>query len=353
MLIKILLTSLILSCSLHAHIVYNTNLRYECYKLIDLGETDVHQESLTRASFPVSLGPRINQKGHVIGNATNGGFIYDRVNPRVFLEHNGQSATVYDINNKGQILASVKYNRRAVEWLVWPYNCFCKDETLIPLDLKCLTGRDVHFRSINDKGVLVGSRTCYNGYKAIFYSPEKGVKDLSCAFLFEVNDYGNMAGYESLVPQKTPLLYHYKGGWTGFSDEPSLNTPRGSCITYQMDMAIASDNTLFGSFLCNNGIPEMYAYAWAPCEHYFKAYDLGGMQISAVNCSHTLVGTLGGEAVISNNMDMPRPLIQHVVEGVQSDMTLIEATDINDLGQIVGYGKWCGSLHLFLLDPIR
>lgn len=344
----------VVKANMHAHLLYNSNLNYELYHLCDLGITDIAPEKLTRASFPNSLGPRINQQGHITGNTIHGGFVFDRINPMKYLRRNGQLASVYDLNDRGLVLASVQYDSRNVEWLLWPYKCFCKKESISPIDLKCLPSRDVHFRSLNNKNVLVGSRFCFEeqGYMAVFYSPEKGIQGLTCAFLSEVNENGNMAGHEALVVERTPLIYHYRGGWNGLSDEPSLNKPSG-CTLYQMDMAIAPDDTVFGSFLSHKrGMPYIYGYAWNPCERYFSVHDFNGMQISAVNNCHTLVGTLCGEAVISNNMEPPVAL-SSLIAGCRIPIRLIEATDINDMGEIVGYGMWEGSLHLFLLTPIR
>lgn len=340
---------------LESRLFYNPRLTYSCYRLIDLGKTDLPLCCLSRDSFPVSLGPKINQKGHVIGNTSYGGFVTDLCNPKSCFRRNGTYAFFHGINDNGLVLASVNYPEGTGEWYLWPYNYFRQKETPLPINLKCLDGGDVYFRAINNDGLLAGARKCKDeeGYMAVFYSPEKGIQDLTCAFLMEVNNSGNMAGFEAESKENTPLLYHYKGGWNGFSDEASLRKPKGR-IKFQMDMAIAHDSTVFGSFLsCKGGRPYMWAYAWTPIERYFRVHDLQGMKISAVNSCHTLVGSLCGEAVISINMEPPVALSSLVMGGCKEGVTLIEATDINDVGQIVGYGRFCGSIHLFVLDPIR
>jgi len=353
---RILFLLLFLASSLQAHTLYHPNLIYECYELIDLGVTDLPTDQLSRANFPASLGPRINKKGHISGNTSQGGFVFDRVNAPYFLMRDGYAATVYDINDKGLALTSLRYDTRHQDWFLWPYDCCREWETLLPIQLKCLSGNEVTFRSFNNKGMLVGSRKCFNshGYQAVFYTPDKGLQDLSCAFLTEINERGNIAGYESMILEKKPFLYHPRGGWLGFSDDLSLSTPKGH-FTFQQDMAIGEDNTVYGSVMsCKDGKPYIYNYSWSPCFDYeFKAFDLGGMQISAVNGCQTLVGALGGEAVISNNTGGPVTLISRIRKGFKEGARLLEATDINDLGEIVGFGKWGGETHLFLLKPLR
>ncbi|CRX38861.1 hypothetical protein [Estrella lausannensis] len=343
-----------IAAPLEARLFYNPHLTYSCYRLIDLGPTDLPQCCLARDSFPVSLGPRINQKGHVIGNTSYGGFVTDLCNPKSCFQRNGTYAFFHGINNNGLVLASVNQADGSGEWYLWSY-VYCRhQETPLPLNLKCLNGGDVHFRSINDNGLLTGARKVKDKeeYMAVFYSPEKGIQDLSCAYLLGANNSGNMVGFESPSDENTPLLYHYRGGWNGFSDEACLKKPKGK-IQFQMDMTIAHDSAVFGSFRSTkNGRPYMWAYEWTPIERYFRVRDLSGMKISAVNSCHTIVGSLCGEAAISINMEPP-VVLSSLVHGGCKEMTLIEATDINDVGQIVGYGRSCGSLHLFLLDPIR
>jgi hypothetical protein len=93
-----------------------------------------------------------------------------------------------------------------------------------------------------------------------------------------------------------------------------------------------------------------YAYAWSPEQGGFKLLDLSNMRINGVNTSHVLVGSLYGKAAVCWPGQSPLAISSLIKTEDAKGWDFLEASGINDSGQIVGYGKFNGKMRIFLLD---
>jgi len=353
MIVRAFLFLLFLLSSLEAHLVRNPPLKVPCYRLVDLGPTNLPRHLLNRHSWPLTYAPRLNNDGVVVGNRASEGFVWDSCRGFRRYRHKGAGTYFHDINNKGLILASAPFGCGCTEWLLWPQNPWMKRDGPLLVEPGCLQDAELYFRALNDKTQLIGARRregegCFT---SVFWTPKMRAQILSYGVVTGINNENNMVGGGICEREHPPFLWNTTGGPLLFSDESCIKRPGKGALF--KEAVVAPDNTVYGTYVGKKKErPYLYAYFWNPCERVFGSLDLNGMRISAVNNCHFLVGSCGREAVISANHWNPAPLIQ-LVKGYIWGWELIEATDINDLGQIVGYGSYFGKTHLFFLDPIR
>lgn len=332
----------------------NSNAPFEItnYRLVDLGITYVSQELLQRHSYPISLAPRINSRSVVIGNRGIEAFVWSKEQGIRTYGKGGCPTFFVDINDKNVILGKIAFEDREAEWFLWP-EAYCIREQYAPkIDCAPLDIRRVSFRALNDKGEVIGLyRDSSDCPHTLYWNGIGEVKLLPCERVYDINNRSCMVGIESSQMSTPPFIYHPKGGMGVIGDDELSGKPKRA---YQYSHpAIAGDNTVYGNYRakCSKGVKTL-AYMWNCDDSVFTSLNLQGMIISSVNSSHKLVGSLAGNAVMSINHRKPIDLLSLVIEG-GSYWHLIEATDINDKGEIVGYGIYLGMIHLFLLEPIR
>jgi hypothetical protein len=138
------------------------------------------------------------------------------------------------------------------------------------------------------------------------------------------------------------------------------------------DLLVAEDSTVYGTYWVkhladthvvrghfyetrqDNGSYYQYnAFMWMPSSGQIEMLDLQGMRLSAINKCHILVGSLLGEAVLRMPGKGPVPLASLMQPDEIRDWKLLEITDINDQGQVVGYGWYQNKMHLFLANPLE
>ena len=171
-----------------------------------------------------------------------------------------------------------------------------------------------------------------------------------------INQQGTILGYVTECGEEPPFVWNEHCGLeilrnyqTPFEIQ-SCHKIRGP--VHFADMVITDDNYVYGTFWIgeeyynDDGIYRYFAYRWEPYSQDFRYLDLEGMRLNAVNKHHTLVGTLNGQAAIRHR-GLGVELLKNYLK--DPDWELIEATDINDQGDIVGYGKYKGATHIFLL----
>lgn len=320
------------------------------YKLINLGATTLDQELLTRSTWPLTLAPRINKYGQVTLNSKETGFVWTYQNGFKTYCDQGASSYFVDINDGGAVLGFSDLLDGGREWFIWSECCGKREDLPAFVNLSCIKGRDVWFRAISNQSVLVGARQTNGSIHSIFWDSKQGLKDLDYGRLWDINNRDYMLGSENFRQNKEPYIWHIRGGLMILSDGIKCGRPEKESIF--VDYAIAPDNVIYGTYRnLAGGYGELLAFYWDPCEEVFHTLYLNQMRISAVNRCHTLVGSLCGIAAISFNHKLPIPLAS-LVEGNLAGWKLIEATDINDMGQIVGYGTYEGVTHQFLLQPL-
>jgi hypothetical protein len=125
------------------------------------------------------------------------------------------------------------------------------------------------------------------------------------------------------------------------------------------DLVIGEDGTVYGTYWINTAFmdnnpqapKQLSAFKWNPTNMDLQFLDLHGMRMTAVNSGNRMVGSLNGKAVVWHETNKPADLIAMIPVDEVKGWDLLEATDINDYGQIVGYGKLNGKMHLFLAEP--
>jgi len=320
------------------------------YKLIHLGATTLGKDLLTRSAWPLTLAPRINNKGEVICNSKETGFVWTYHNGFKTYVHEGVSSYFVDINDGGAVLGFADLLDAGREWFIWSECCGMREDLPAFINPGCVKGKDLYFRSISNHAVLVGSRFIEGCFRSVFWESKNGLKDLNYGKLWDVNNRDYMLGSEDFKRSKEPYLWHVRGGSVVLSDDIKLRRPEKESVF--VDYAIAPDNVIYGTYHdLAGGYGALLTFYWDPCEQIFHTLFMNQMRISAVNRCHTLVGSLCGVAAISFKHQQPIPLAV-LVEGNLSGWNLIEATDINDIGQIVGYGTYGDEIHLFMLQPL-
>jgi len=173
----------------------------------------------------------------------------------------------------------------------------------------------IYGTAINNSGVVLGSgqRNGFGGYRAFrwqggafqYIAPPTATTD-SYIWTYGINDQGMIAGD-----------YTYFGGGSDTPSQPFLYASNGSytLLPHVADsnlnrpLAINSTNTCVG----------------------FLRQNAGGYR--------AVVWDSSGYTLLNNSLNMPGWIVE-------------EATDINDLGQVVGLASFQGIEHAYLLNPI-
>lgn len=336
------------------------------YKLIDLGPNDLPQEKLTRQQKELSLGPYINDKGDVIGNRLNGGFLRSVSGTEYTPAFKNAKYSFFDINNKGDILAAFERGPDDVQWVVWP-----TDENLqqsrLPIDTVEISGERIALGKINDNRLVAGTALPdQTRSMPISWSPTQELYRIGFfqgVNLFgtvqSLNDHDHIAGKSHSNLETFPYVWDGEKNHELFAIRRQFQIPSGAKIAFE-DLLLNNDNTLYGSYWINTdfwddpnpAVKKYLAFSWQPQSQQLQLMDLDGMRLSAMNNSDRIVGSLHGEAAFANKGFKPIKLADAMSPEESAGWKLIEATDINSKGQIVGYGLKQGSLHLFLAEPL-
>jgi probable HAF family extracellular repeat protein len=254
----------------------------------------------------------INNVGEVVGYGTTGvgytnhAFFYDGGSMNDLGTLGGQDSFANDINDAGQIVGrsglSGGYGQHA----------FFYSEGVMT-DIGSFAG-DSWAHSINNDGQIVGGYLTVSGSRAFIYSD--GVmtdlndllpadSDLTFADARAINSTGQIVGYGSNVASTLPgthaLFYENGVG----SDLGTLGGPRGGSAR-----SLNNIGQIVGSSTTSGGPGQAFLYE-------------NGVMINLNDLLPTGSGWM-----------------------------LTEAIDINDSGQIVGYGTIGGVQHAFLMTPV-
>lgn len=327
--------------------------KYIQYVLIDVGASGLNPQELSHFSIPYTLAPQINNDGQVIFNDLWGGHVWDPVRGGSQLSFGDKPVKFHAISQTGMVLGSYVDDAGKLTWLMWPERCGKRiDPVVIPTNNpEC---SQVYFRSINSKGGMAGTIVFSFGDQleafAVAWPSTNQLQTLGPGMAWGVADNGYVVANSGWDEENRPYLWHPVGGQVVLSDSECLHKPVGE-VRY-VDTIMGYDGSVYGSFYYEERPGFLYTYHWHPCEGKFKIMDLFGMRVSAINACETMVGCLGDAAVVCHRGKTPLDL-NHMVDVQGRSWKLLEATGINDKGQIVGYGLVNGETRIFFLDPVE
>jgi hypothetical protein len=322
------------------------------YVFFDLGASRLPAESLSKHALPLSQAPCINNAGQVVYNDLTGGYLWDPIQGAQRLPWNGVYARFHGINSDGTVLASVVDPQGRQNWMLWSAKCGYR-QTPTSVDLPCQDQACIYFRAIHDNGMLSGM-VKYNGDTlkdtyAVVWPGNGQLYTLGKGIAWSISASGYTLANDATTHANSPYLWHRRGGFLILADHSCFHKPAN--VRY-VDMLLDYDGSVYGTFFHHSDPDELQGFHWDPHSNTFDLLELCGMRISAVNTIGTLVGSLRGRA-IARYRDTPPLDLTELIEVKGKRWQLIEATDINDLGQIVGYGSVDGQTHIFLLQPLE
>lgn len=339
----------------------NTHLEVR-YKLVDLGETDLPPHNLQRRFSQPLLAPSINNSGQIVGNRSEGGFLHDPQLGEWAPYIHGIVIYFHAISNYGDILVSLNRQTNDPEWMVWPTSTG-KNATRQRIDVEAFPGRPIFWGLTNER-FAIGNLLHHDDQSTPIYWRGEGqfqlVVDANGKPLKGraqgINGNGQIVGIFENQKEMPPAVWSPSAGLTFMRNFRSKPVPYGTAEL--CDMVIAEDATVYGSYSLkfDDGTRShnLYTYAWQPYEGGdFKLLDLEGMKISGINDWHSLVGSMDGVAVVCDPGKKPIPLNQFIRSEELVSWQLLEATSINNWGDIVGYGKRNGRTHLFLAQKLN
>ncbi|MGZ3633733.1 MAG: hypothetical protein ACXWM7_05590 [Parachlamydiaceae bacterium] len=329
------------------------------YTLVDLGETDVSREQLADDASTNSYSPRINDSGVVIYNLMHQGYVRDRFG-KIDVKIGGNVGYGHGINRHGDLLVSYGASANDVRWAVCSEKPLCTQK-VISIDLRDLLGRNVYLRDLNENGMAVGCFKPAGRLRPLVWTKADGLHHLGyylgwdiVGSLYGVNALGTAIGTLDDGENAVPYVWNHQWGMKrlqSFGWNWKVATGRTLLRAIQFkDLVIANDDRVFGTFQSTDVWGDvMGAFWWDPHTHQVRSLDWQGMRLNAINAKNTLVGSWKGEAALVDLGGSPI-LLRELIADEKGGWELLEATDINARGDIVGYGLREGKLHYFLLE---
>lgn len=296
----------------------------------------------------------------------------------------GSYSIAWEINENGQVVGESRNTGGQVRAFLWQDNQMT--------DLGTLGGSSSEAYGINESGQIVGSSLTASGQERAFLWQNGQMADLgtlggSFSLARKINNNGQITGWAANVSGQARAFRWQNGqminlGTLGGSFSAGYAINQSGQVAGESP---TSDGGLRG-FLWQNGMINLgtlggnrsEAYALNNVGQVVGMSTLANGQARAFlwqNGQMTDLGTLGGRTSFAwsindqgivvgsseNASNTNRAFIWR--NGQMSDLNslidstqgwvLTEASDINNQGQIVGYGRFNGQTRAFLLTPIR
>jgi probable HAF family extracellular repeat protein len=282
----------------------------------------------------------INNSGQIVGSFGNDAVLFSNgTATKIGTGQSGYPASAYSINDSGQAVgSSAAFNGRGQAAL------FSNGKVT---DLA--TGQTSAAYSINNSGQAVGyaNGSDGGGYAALFSNGK--VIDLATntngSAAYSINDSGQVVGYANAgnygAPDYAALFSNGKVtnlGTLGGTRSTAYSINNSGQVVG--DAYTAGNHSYYAALFSNGTVTNLGTLG-------------GNSAASSINNFSQIVGdayTVGNvehAALFSNGVVIDLNSLVNVALG----WTLINATDINDAGQIVGYGTLNGQTEAFLLTP--
>lgn len=336
------------------------------YRLVDLGEINARSEELSKFNgFPAGS-PSINNAGEVIANASDGG-VFIRPNLRTY--HPRIAGARYDfrsLNNHGDILVGIYRDSGDVDWVVWPKNLHGQERS-IPIHPVELQGSDVVLDIINDARWVIGETHPDGHYRPLLWTPGQGMYRVGFfngldlrGIIRQINSRGTVLGQFMGSIEHPPYIWDPAYGLIVLEKYRRHLVPESAGRVEFSDLVMSDTGIVYGTYWVNEELkdalptPETQhaSFVWNPLTKEFYLTEAGGMRMAQINSSHEIVGALKGKAALQDPGLLPVYLHDLVSVDDMANWELLEATGINEAGQIVGFGTKEGKLHLYRADPL-
>lgn len=349
----------------HASICHSVPCPVVSYKLTDLGPTSLDAAQLTKLEPLYSLAPSINNLGQILFNKADGGYIRDPNYGEYSLGIGDIKVFGHAINNRGEALVSVFRTHNDIEWMVWLQKTTLNSAPEGTKYHIANLGKETKafFSLINDNGLVAGYKDIDNKLRPLVWTSCEGLHSLGyynsydiAGFPRGINNQGTVVGFFEDTTDSPPFIWNCQCGLDILRNYRSIVGCPGWIEL--ADMVVTQENVVYGTYVLKyvsskgdpNDLNKYFLYRWSPYEKSFNILPIKNFRIAAINNSNTLAGSYNGHAAIRREGQAPVDLNSLIADQAKN-WELLEATGINDRGQIIGFGKFQGQMHLFLLEP--
>lgn len=333
------------------------------YRITDLGDLS--------GGADYSVATSINNAGLVVGYSESAtgleAFVWQsgKMQGLGYLPGGSGRSVANGVNEVGQV-AGMNLTVEGARAFIWSSSEGMKDLGDLPGGADISSGN-----ALNDVGQVVGSSRAANGDRAFLWDNAAGLQNLgnlpwsafNTSFATGINNAGHVVGYGEAQDGVSSSMraFLWSSGVMEDLGDLSPNTfghTVGRAINDQGQVVGHSSLDPIGSlarehaFLwsASTGMQDLGALAGDTDSAAFSINDRG--QVVGMSASSESGFMAGHEAFIweSGQMHNLNSLI-NLGDPLFGLFTLTSALDINDLGQIVGYGTLSGELRAFLLTP--
>lgn len=337
------------------------------YKLIDLGECDISLDELLHKDAVLSLVPRINQNGLVIGNRKSGGFIWRHGDEKFIAYSTDREVQFHAVNENGDVLVSTKGSGDTLDWAVWSTGAGAgeKREPIFKGQSKV---KSICFCDLDNKKVASGyfinddekkQMVLSTSEKGSVYPADENAKHLLGVYQ-GMNQKGIAYGFILENEIAKPAVWSLGGSLTKLKNYREKIVPEGDIVLESL--AMTDEGVAYGTYWIKypkvdpivSDLPKNYHnFAWQPSTGAFKLIDIDGMLVDKVNGIHTLAGTLNGKPAICEAAKKPIELSRLIHPNQLKEWEIIQISDINNDNHLVGIGKYQGTIHIFFAERTR
>ncbi len=334
------------------------------YTIKDLGEIDLEPRELTKLLDKPSLGPKINNDGDIVANRSTGGFFLHANEREYSPSIQGALINFHSINNQKDILISISRTSGAVDWFVWP-TAQGWDGPRLTIDPVEIEGNKIYLSKVNDQQKVVGIAKPDSKSMPVEWDRIRGLYRIGFqqnenlfGTVKDINSRNTIVGKSHRQLESFPYAIINNQQFSLFKFRRHFNAPSDAKIIFA-DLVISDHDVVYGTYWFDKNfddpthkkVKHFRAFKWLPQHDLLTLLDLDGMRVTSVNAKDRLVGTRKGKAVFREADYKPIDILSTIKFDESKDWKLIEATSINDEGQIVGFGNKAGKLHLFLASP--